>query len=387
MSMTQPRSAGELPELLPCPFCGGKPYVLPGDDGQALIRCGDCSARMVVGAVDRSTNWNRRAEARASVAAEPVGVARHRKTVAGRGIAVDPYREKVVCEASLSKDLPDGAKLYAAPVAAESEEEIPDWAHSNCFTLGCQAEAKGEPACRQHCMFREPEPVAAEGRAEQRMAHDFPKLSEFFNKHALGSLKAPSCLKCGQAKPFTISHAELPDIGLCADCAAPVAAEGRAEPVGSSECPMCHVAVPHSHTVDQVIDWLRIQAERFLNPGEKDAVVVGRTELPLPAGWKAMPTTLTKEMLDAVLETPLPADSGIRERIQRHYDALLRTAPNLAAPAAPGMRLVPEDLLNDVMDYFHERMDVKDGDGGMQEANEEMNLWNRLEWERMEPSK
>lgn len=47
---------------------------------------------------------------------------------------------------------------------------------------------------------------------------DTKHLRKFFDKHALGLLVAPSCLKCGQSKPFTIKHMELPNIGLCASC-------------------------------------------------------------------------------------------------------------------------------------------------------------------------
>ena len=41
----------------------------------------------------------------------------------------------------------------------------------------------------------------------------------FHRKHAFGSLSAPSCLACGRAEPFATTHAELPNIGLCASCA------------------------------------------------------------------------------------------------------------------------------------------------------------------------
>lgn len=47
-------------------------------------------------------------------------------------------------------------------------------------------------------------------------------MRDFFNKYALGSLALPSCLRCGHAKPrdkWAITHAELPDIYICAECA------------------------------------------------------------------------------------------------------------------------------------------------------------------------
>lgn len=47
------------------------------------------------------------------------------------------------------------------------------------------------------------------------------KLLDFFNKHALGSLEAPSCLVCGkstQGKEVAIRHMELPNIVVCSEC-------------------------------------------------------------------------------------------------------------------------------------------------------------------------
>jgi hypothetical protein len=53
------------------------------------------------------------------------------------------------------------------------------------------------------------------------MVHDFPHLSEFYAKHALGSKLAPSCLTCGKGDVTepAIRHLELPDIVVCAECA------------------------------------------------------------------------------------------------------------------------------------------------------------------------
>lgn len=47
--------------LLPCPFCAGTPYTIPGTDGKTLIHCGKCSARMVVYSHNHSP-WNERAK-------------------------------------------------------------------------------------------------------------------------------------------------------------------------------------------------------------------------------------------------------------------------------------------------------------------------------------
>lgn len=65
---------------------------------------------------------------------------------------------------------------------------------------------------------------------QARMVHDFPRLMEFYSKHALGSLLPPSCLTCGQtvhgAKGATdgpaICHGELPNIVVCAKCTAAI---------------------------------------------------------------------------------------------------------------------------------------------------------------------
>lgn len=56
-----------------------------------------------------------------------------------------------------------------------------------------------------------------------RMANDFPRLSEFHTKYALGPMLAPSCLCCGQQthplkRPVAIKHGELPGIVICTEC-------------------------------------------------------------------------------------------------------------------------------------------------------------------------
>lgn len=62
-------------------------------------------------------------------------------------------------------------------------------------------------------------------RQKAVMLHDFPKLSEFFHKHALGPMLAPSCLVCGCLPlAVAIQHGELPGIVVCASCRDKVAA-------------------------------------------------------------------------------------------------------------------------------------------------------------------
>lgn len=54
------------------------------------------------------------------------------------------------------------------------------------------------------------------------MKHDFPHLIEFYGKHALGSMLAPSCLCCGQStkdRKIGIKHMELPGVVICEPCA------------------------------------------------------------------------------------------------------------------------------------------------------------------------
>jgi len=76
-----------------------------------------------------------------------------------------------------------------------------------------------------HCAYALTEIIDAEGdggtveNSHARMIHAFPKLSEFFVKHALGSKLPVSCFACGHVGDRSITHAELADIYICKVCA------------------------------------------------------------------------------------------------------------------------------------------------------------------------
>lgn len=79
-----------------------------------------------------------------------------------------------------------------------------------------------------------------EQKRTERMLHDYPKLLQFFERHALGSKMPPSCLGCGQDKPFSTKHMDLPDIGLCADCVAAIRASPKGHPMfRDHDCAYC----------------------------------------------------------------------------------------------------------------------------------------------------
>ena len=60
---------------------------------------------------------------------------------------------------------------------------------------------------------------AADDKAVQRMVHDFPALSAFHEKYALGPMAKPSCLCCGHVpEEVAIKHMELPGIVICKKC-------------------------------------------------------------------------------------------------------------------------------------------------------------------------
>lgn len=56
-----------------------------------------------------------------------------------------------------------------------------------------------------------------------RLTRELSAMRPFYEKHALGPKAAPSCLMCGQStqgKEIGIHHMELPEVVICADCAA-----------------------------------------------------------------------------------------------------------------------------------------------------------------------
>jgi hypothetical protein len=89
--------------------------------------------------------------------------------------------------------------------------------------------------------FESPGELLAEWKLQHRQneirEHDYPKLSEFFHKYAIGLKLAPSCLCCGQStqdKEIGIRHLELADIVICRECQIK-ATSPQAEPVAVPE--------------------------------------------------------------------------------------------------------------------------------------------------------
>ena len=62
--------------------------------------------------------------------------------------------------------------------------------------------------------------LAAANARVARCEHDMPILHKFFDKHALGSKLAPSCLVCGQTLTDSpgIGHMELSGVVICKTC-------------------------------------------------------------------------------------------------------------------------------------------------------------------------
>lgn len=75
--------------------------------------------------------------------------------------------------------------------------------------VALQALATGRTACVD----------AIELKRLQRIDHDFPQISAFYMKHAVGQMLAPSCFCCGQpSDERAVTHAELPDVFVCRSC-------------------------------------------------------------------------------------------------------------------------------------------------------------------------
>jgi hypothetical protein len=75
----------------------------------------------------------------------------------------------------------------------------------------------------------------AVANSHARMINDFPRLSEFFVKHALGSKLPVSCFACGRVGDRSITHAELADIYVCKVCADKLGAHPARSGVVSDE--------------------------------------------------------------------------------------------------------------------------------------------------------
>jgi hypothetical protein len=98
--------------------------------------------------------------------------------------------------------------------------------HASDHTLACTG--SNEPGQKGSVYTSPATPIATASQesapgqeAVARMVHDFPALSEFYAKHALGPMTAPSCLCCGETtkvEDYAVRHAELPGIIICKIC-------------------------------------------------------------------------------------------------------------------------------------------------------------------------
>lgn len=119
----------------------------------------------------------------------------------------------------------------------------------------------------------------------------------------------------------------------------------------SSRCPMCGKDTPHSHSIREVIEYLKLQALQFLNPGEKDAIIISETACVEPSGWRFMPLEITDEMVKAAHQTRLMQTDSMKQQIQRQHTAMIRVAPRPCLPAAEAESAGMREALREVSDW------------------------------------
>lgn len=116
-------------------------------------------------------------------------------------------------------DVPNWSKVLSAP--AQPVEQVPSDADYAFDDLNLRLiEVTEERDHLRAALATQPTASnAGEREAFSRMIADFPALSIFHTKHALGPMTAPSCLCCGQLpESIAIKHAELPGIVICTKC-------------------------------------------------------------------------------------------------------------------------------------------------------------------------
>lgn len=101
----------------------------------------------------------------------------------------------------------------------------------------------------------------------------------------------PYCELCGAAQSWAMRRGHEADC-IIAKLDAVLGAEKDVAPQltaeASSRCPMCGIETPHRHTTQQVVNWLELQANRFLQSEDRHKVVILNSayyELKEPQGW------------------------------------------------------------------------------------------------------
>lgn len=168
----------------------------------------------------------------------------------------------------------------------------------------------------------QPAPLA--DAATQRMVHDFPALSAFHEKHALGPMRAPSCLCCGKVPDeVAVSHMELPGIIICKTCHTKAITQPAPQPHIHE---VLYETVKHRHEAiyETIIQWdigggkrsrreLTRRIERLLFAPEQPA------PQPDPVVWECKAgglKPLTQRLYDAQ-----------PDNIKRHYTRIEQPAP------------------------------------------------------------